>query len=102
MKVLPLIFFGSIFVSAHSQSAWTNYSPLNSPLPGYDIKAIVIDTGNIKRFGSSGGLIKFDGTTWTVWDIFNTPALLSHSITSIAIRKDNIKRIGTINGEMAY
>ncbi len=81
--------------------SWSVYNMGNSGIPDNQVKAISQDTAGNMWVGTPSGLSKFDGNTWMVWDFSNSNLISTH-ITSIAIGSDNIKRIGTLNGGMAY
>jgi len=48
-------------------SGMIHYTPDNSPLPGGEVRAILIDTQNGKWFGTDSGLARFDGQDWDVF-----------------------------------
>jgi len=60
--------------------------------------SIAIDENNIKWIGTKiGGLVKFDGVEWTVFDTKNSP--LPHNyVWSVALDKNENKWLGTIGG----
>jgi ligand-binding sensor domain-containing protein len=61
--------------------AKTFYNKANSPLTDNAIYKIVVDNKNVKWFGTANiGLVRFDGTNWTIYDTLNTP------LPSLAIR----------------
>ena len=106
-------------------TTWTVYDTINSGLlgnhvcgnhPCYNaIDKIVIDKSGCKwmsAFPTLGGyedgfiiggkgLIKFDGTTWTVYDTTNS-GLPDNNITSIAIDNNGNKWIGTYYGLVKF
>jgi len=49
------------------------YASWNSGLPDNDVEAITIDGSGNKWIGTHGGLAKFDGTNWTVYNWSNSP-----------------------------
>ena len=97
MKVLPLIFFGSIFVSAHSQSAWTIYNDINSPLPTNNVRCVKVDALNRKWVATDYGLAIFDDVSWTTYNTSNSN-IPGNYVQSIEFDKLGNAWIGTIEG----
>lgn len=88
---------------------WTVYNKHNSEIPGnYQITTIAVDAQDNKWFGASyspnllsgGGLIKFDNTTWTLYNVSNS-GLPHNTVTDIAIDKSGNKWISTNGGGVA-
>src|SRR4051812_10852882 len=52
--------------------------------------------------GTSGGLVRFDGARFTVFDRSNTPALRDDSILSLLTARDGSLWIGTEGGGIAH
>jgi Predicted periplasmic ligand-binding sensor domain len=96
-------------------TAWTVYNDSNSGLPANAVSSIVIDGSGTKWIGAytveifyqpnppnglspvyyvSGGLAKFDSTTWTAYNIVNS-GLPNNEVTSIAIDGGGNKWVGT-------
>ena len=85
---------------------WTVYNESNSALPSNMVRSIAIDDSGIKWIGTSprwdgvdyvgGGLVKFDGTNWTVYNTSNS-GIPDNFIRSIAIDGRGIKWIGTLD-----
>jgi len=85
---------------------WTVYNTSNSSLPSNYVNAIAIDVQGNKWIGTSqywdpnrrdyvsGGLAKFDGVSWTVYNTSNS-SLPSNNISSIVIDKQGSMWIGT-------
>jgi len=46
---------------------WVNYTHENSGLADDEVRAICIDEGNVKWFGTRNGLSRFDDQTWTTY-----------------------------------
>ena len=77
------------------------YNKLNSGLPINAIGALAFDKGGNLWIGTwGGGLVKYDGTTWTVYDLSNSQ-LPHNKIWSIFIDKNDYKWIGTLSGGLA-
>ncbi|MBI2270639.1 MAG: hypothetical protein HYU69_09840 [Bacteroidetes bacterium] len=87
--ILILVFIGMIVIQANAQ--WTLYNTGNSGLPVNGITAIAIDAAGNKWIGATqmanfnAGLCKFTGSTWTVWNMNNTPSFPTTNVASIAI-----------------
>ena len=90
---------------------WTHYNTSNSGLPANYVTAIEIDqegnlwigTGNNYPFGNidkGGGLVKFDGINWAVFDTSNSN-LPSNDITSLLFDDHHNLWIGTEGGGLA-
>jgi hypothetical protein len=60
------------------------YNTSNSGLPDNSILSIAIDVSGNKWIGTSGGLVKFDDTNWTLYNTSNS-GLPYNSVSSIAI-----------------
>jgi ligand-binding sensor domain-containing protein len=81
---------------------WSSYTTINSGVPDNFVKSIAFDTAGVMWVCTPGGLTKYDWNTWQVWDINNTPTLLSHHFTCVVIGANNMKYLGTLNGGMVY
>lgn len=73
------------------------YNRANSGLPSILINAISIDAQGNKWIGTYGGLVKYDGTSWTVYNT-NNSGLPNNEVTTIAIDSTGNKWIGTVQG----
>lgn len=69
-------------------------------LPDTDVWTILIDADRIKWFGFYGGLARFDGTDWTVYNT-GSSSLPDNHVTSMAIDPDGTRWIGTWGGGLA-
>jgi ligand-binding sensor domain-containing protein len=49
---------------------WIVYNTSNSGLPDNSVSAIAIDAQGNKWIGTLGGLAKFDGSSWTVYNTY--------------------------------
>ena len=70
-------------------------------MPDNCIYSIAIDNEANKWLGTQGGLAKFDGINWTVYDTSNS-GVPSNFIVRIAIDGNDIKWIGTGDGLVRY
>ncbi|HMU77437.1 MAG: hypothetical protein K1X73_04970, partial [Bacteroidia bacterium] len=53
---------------------WNVYLPFTSGLPAMSVRAIAFDSLNNAWIGTlGGGVAKFDGTNWVVYDDTNSP-----------------------------
>jgi ligand-binding sensor domain-containing protein len=69
-------FWGTVILTvsfaAHSAAqTWTSYTTANSGLVMNEVRAIGVDAGNIKWFGTVNGLSRFDGNAWTTYTVDN-------------------------------
>ncbi|MBV9502876.1 MAG: ATP-binding protein [Acidobacteriaceae bacterium] len=67
-------------------------------LPQNSVHAIVQSQDGFIWLGTEGGLVRFDGTHFLVYDLHNTPQLGSNSIRSIVEDADKALWVGTANG----
>jgi hypothetical protein len=100
--VLKLLFlFLAVYfnnVQAQSYNKWKIFNRENSPLPSNRISAIAEDKNGIYWIGCAseslrdttyqGGLVRFDGNNWLLFDSSNSP-LKRTSIQDIAVDKNN-------------
>ena len=66
-------------------------------LPQNDVKALQTRDGYL-WLATNGGLVRFDGIKFTVFDTGNTPELRSNRILALAEDRDGILWVGTQNG----
>jgi len=66
-------------------------------LPQGRIQAISQTADGYLWIGTAGGLVRFDGLTFVVFDRSNTPAFADNSILSL-LSKDGVLWIGTEGG----
>src|SRR5215472_12786877 len=64
-------------------------------LPEQTVQAIAQTTDRYLWIGTTGGLARFDGTRFVVFDRENTPALRANSIFCLLAAKDGSLWIGT-------
>ncbi len=67
-------------------------------LPQNSVHAIVQSHDGFIWLGTEGGLVRFDGTHFVVYDLHNTPQLGSNSIRSIVEDSDKALWLGTGSG----
>lgn len=85
---------------------WTSYLPTNSPLPEYDIRDLFIAHDNAVWICTAGGLARFDGADWIIYD--DTPqshdgAILNTANTNaVAVREDGAILMGSFNGGLHF
>jgi ligand-binding sensor domain-containing protein len=90
---------------------WTVYRSENSPLPSNDVGVVVIDGDGNKWIGGGmpshtstkgpKGLVKFDGTEWTVYNTDNS-GLPSNRVLCLAVDEVGNKWIGTDEGLVKF
>jgi ligand-binding sensor domain-containing protein len=68
----------------------TNYSKLNSRLPGQFVSSINLDSkGVVWAATSDGGVAKFDGTTWRVYTMYNSGLKINNLLSVCVDGNDN-------------
>ncbi|MFH1050080.1 MAG: two-component regulator propeller domain-containing protein [bacterium] len=78
--------------------SWINYTPSNSEFPvSQGIYSLAIGKEQIMWIGTSFDLVKYDDTTWTVFNTSNS-GLPNNSVEAIAIDENDVKWIGTRGG----
>lgn len=70
----------------------------NDGLPQTSVNAILQTTDGYLWLGTGGGLVRFDGLTFTVFNTANTPALTSNRILSLYEDHEGTLWIGTVRG----
>ena len=90
---------------------WITYNTMNSGIPTNYVTSMVIDSQGNKWIGTApyfngsvstgGGLVKFNGTTWTVYNTTNS-GLPSNNVKSIAIDGAGNKWIATDAGLVKF
>jgi hypothetical protein len=100
-KLLLLSLFGVTLSVSEAQNGFTTYttSPAFTGSPILKESALLVDNAGNKWIGFTDlntstpnvGLVKHNGTTWTVYNTSSTPALPSTNISSLA--KDNVGNI---------
>tara|TARA_R110002126_G_scaffold98045_31_gene228189 strand:+ start:3548 stop:6505 length:2958 start_codon:yes stop_codon:yes gene_type:complete len=71
-------------------------------LPQVSVAAMVQDKQGYIWLGTQGGLARFDGHQFTVFNTANTPQLLSNLITALYLDREQRLWIGTVNGLSYY
>ena len=85
----------------YNDTSWVAYyNTSNSQLPSNTIHSITIDKNNIKWIGTDNGVVKYNDTTWTVYN--GVKDLPSKLIQAIAIDSNNVKWIGTDMGVVSF
>ncbi|MBZ5506022.1 MAG: hypothetical protein LAO78_11095 [Acidobacteriia bacterium] len=81
-------------LTQYVHKTWT----FNGGLPGTAIRAIVQTSDGFLWLATDGGLARFDGLNFSVFDRTNTPAMTSEDIHSLAAGSDGSLWIGTQDG----
>ncbi len=79
---------------------WDAYTPSNSVIPGKCVTAIVRDKKGTKWIGTDNGLVRYDGSHWTL--IAAGPSTYDSSVSVLAVEKDSVIIIGTASGLSRY
>jgi len=85
-----LIAFFAISLSA---KIFTNYTEADG-LIGNSVSSVFVDADDVLWFGTNRGISKFDGTTWTNFDMDNS-GLVDNAVTAIFVDKDGVLWAGT-------
>ncbi len=72
------------------------YTLMNTGLQSLNIPSIAVDGNGVKWMGTSFGLVRFDGTDWTIYNTTNSP-LTSQAISAISTDPDNTIWVATWN-----
>ena len=88
------------FHSTCGSTFLTNRAAANSDLPDNHVRALAVDEQENLWIGTYGGLAKFDGENWTVYDT-DSSGLPDNRIRSLAIDDRGNKWIGTYFGGLA-
>src|SRR5438067_5984261 len=67
-------------------------------LPQNDVTQLIQTRDGYLWLGTNGGLVRFDGIQFTIFDSGNTPELRSNRILALAEDRDGTLWIGTQNG----
>lgn len=70
-------------------------------LPEQTVQAFAQTPDGSLWIGTTGGLVRFDGVHFTVFDRQNTPALLENSVFCLMVSRDGALWIGTEGGGLA-
>jgi ligand-binding sensor domain-containing protein len=70
-------------------------------LPEQTVQAFAQTRDGYLWIGTTGGLLRFDGAHFTVFDRQNTPSLHENSVFSLMVSRDGTLWIGTDGGGIA-
>lgn len=79
-------------LAVYNNISWTYYSTAELGTDG--TRSIEIDDFGIKWIGTDNGLVKYDGTNWTIYNTSNSP-IPNNSVISLEIDQDDNIWIGT-------
>ncbi|MBC8377337.1 MAG: T9SS type A sorting domain-containing protein [FCB group bacterium] len=93
----------NIWIGCHSEDglicfdgeSWTYFDLRNWGLSENVVYSLAVDQQDAIWIGTHGGLVRYDGTNWSVYDASNSPVSSTVYVVSIAIDNDNVKWIGT-------
>lgn len=80
--------------TAYVHTAWGT----NDGLPQISVNALQQTADGYLWIGTGGGLVRFDGVAFTLFNTANTPALTSNRILALHEGKDSTLWIGTLRG----
>ncbi len=95
--------YGGVSVLDFRTYTWTEYNSqtTNGRVPEGRINSIVTDYLSTRWFGTDGGLVGLNDTTWTVFTTTNSP-LPSDTVTALALDTRANLWIGTARGLAVY
>ncbi|MBV8705641.1 MAG: hypothetical protein JO028_00520, partial [Acidobacteriaceae bacterium] len=100
--LLSALIFPSLALALAPQDQLTQYGrqtwQTENGLPQNTVRAILQDHEGFIWFGTEGGLVRFDGLKFAVFNAENTPAIKTNSITSLLEDKAGTLWIGTTEG----
>jgi len=76
-------------------ASWTKYNTSNSGLAANAVRGVTVDSSNNKWIATSGGVSKYDNTTWTTC---GKPPLASLDTKAVAIAPNGDKWVATLSG----
>ncbi|NQT61348.1 MAG: T9SS type A sorting domain-containing protein [Candidatus Marinimicrobia bacterium] len=80
---------------------WSYFDLRNWGLPENVVYSLSVDQQGAIWIGTAAGIVRFDGTTWTVYDPSNSPISSTEEVQSIAIDDNNVKWIGMSDSQVA-
>lgn len=96
MKTKLILIFTILFCITANAQKWTNFLASDGLASDY-VYSISIDKESIMWFGTSGGVSKYDGTSWTNYTISNS-GLATDRVEAIVIDLEGNKWFGTWGG----
>ena len=94
--VVIIIVFASIATAQYQSETWTT----ENGLPQNSVTSIVQTKDGYIWFGTFGGLVRFDGIKFKVFNTINAPAIKSNRITNLFEDKNGTLWIGTQFGNI--
>lgn len=83
--------------------AWTTWQgPSQNDL--FDlggVNCVAVDPDDVIWLGTNGGLLRFDGSAWTLYDTVNSP-LPTPQVQGIAFRPDGLMAVSTLDSDWPY
>lgn len=92
---------GSLWIGTYNEGFYINKATVYShSLSGFTVYSIEEDQSGNVWMGTSNGLLKWDGISWT--NISNTAGLPSGSVTSLFVDSKNRLWIGVLDADKVY
>jgi ligand-binding sensor domain-containing protein len=92
---------GSLWVGTYNEGFYINEATVYSHSPsGFTVYSFEEDQSGNVWMGTSNGLLKWDGISWT--NISNTAGLPAGSVTSLCVDSKNRLWIGVLNADKVY
>lgn len=83
-------------IAQYAHRAWTK----RDGLPQNTVEAIAQTPDGYLWFGTVEGLVRFDGTSFRVFNVRNTPQLTMNYISSLCVTRDSSMYVGTYAGTL--
>lgn len=96
--IAAFVFFFGIFALSSSAQYVRHSWQTDEGLPQNSVSAIVQTPDGYLWLGTESGLARFDGSQFSVFDKSNTPLLVSSTITSLLVDRDQTLWVGTHGG----
>jgi ligand-binding sensor domain-containing protein len=101
MKNLYILIASLLIFGLAQDQTFTNYTTSDG-LVDNNVNCVVVDAQDNAWFGTSYGISKFDGTTWTTYTVAMDSGLVNNSIFTICVRANGDVWVGSDFGASKY
>ena len=102
VRVLACLVLAALLCVSAAASAWNGYTrklwQVYDGLPEQTVQAFAQTSDHYLWIGTTGGLLRFDGARFEVFDRANTPQLKENGIFTLLVSRDGSLWIGTEGG----